>query len=123
MNGFATPAAIGVLGLEYQTANLGDLALIELLGERLMNKPVVPLLAALHGPDLDPVLGGSLGVDFRGYWGSRPSGYVVRPALRYKASDSFSVLVGVLLVGGSPYSFGWYYGDNDSAFVQLRQAF
>jgi hypothetical protein len=68
-------------------------------------------------------LSDSWGIDLRGLVGIVPKTYVVQPALRYKPTDAFSVRVGALLLNGDVNSFGEYYGENDSGFVQLRYAF
>jgi hypothetical protein len=128
LNSFATPTALGVLGLEYQTGNIDNVALVELLGARLMHSLPSPLLgyrrttAALAGT-VRWMLGESWGLDVRALIGLRPKSHAVQPALRYKANDAFTLRLGVLALGGAPRSFGWYFGDNDTAFVQLRYAF
>ena len=128
LNSFATPAVLGVLGLEYQTGSLDDVLLVELLGARLLHKPPEPLLAydqtttAVAGT-LRWTLGDSWGIDLRGLVGIHPQTYLIQPAIRFKPNDAFTLRLGTLVVSGETASFGWYYRDNDTAFVQLRYAF
>jgi hypothetical protein len=68
-------------------------------------------------------LGDAWGVDLRGLFGIQPQTYVLQPALRFKPSDAFTLRVGAMILSGEQASFGSYYGDNDTAFVQLRYAF
>jgi hypothetical protein len=129
LNSYAAPTVLGVFGLEYQTGSLDDVVLVELLGARLLRVPTdLPLLAyeqtttAVAGT-LRWTLAESWGIDLRGLVGIHPETYVVQPALRYKPSDALSLKLGALIMSGEQDSFGWYYGDNDTAFVQLRYAF
>ena len=133
-NSFATPAVLGVAAVEYQNGSLGDLILVEFLAQHLLHEPVrdpatdLPLLAyertttAVAGT-LRWTLGESWGVDLRGLVGINPETYALQPALRYNPTDSVTLRLGALIVSGEERSFGWYYGDNDSAFVQLRYGF
>ena len=138
-NSFATPAVLGVASLEYQTGSLDNVVLLEFLAQHMLDPlPEVvnaegmlvsmPLLAydrtttALAGT-LRWTLGDSWGVDLRGLVGIHPQTYVLQPALRYKPNDSWTVRLGALVLSGETTSFGWYYGDNDTAFVQVRYAF
>jgi len=136
---FASPTVLGVASLEYQTGSLDNVVLLEFLAQRMLD-PLpevtnaegalvpVPLLAyertstALAGT-LRWTLGDSWGIDLRGLVGIRPETYVLQPALRWKPNDSWTVRLGALILSGETASFGWYYGDNDTAFVQLRYAF
>jgi len=124
---FASPAVLGVAAFEYQTGSLDDVLIIEVLGAHLVDKP-----PPLYVYEQDSVavagtlrwsLSDSWGIDLRGLAGIVPKTYVIQPALRYKPTDAFSVRVGALLLNGEVNSFGEYYGDNDSGFVQLRYAF
>jgi len=125
---FASPAVLGVAAFEYQTGSLDDVLIIEVLGAHLLDKPTEPLYVyeqdsvAVAGT-LRWSLSDSWGIDLRGVAGIVPKTYVLQPALRYKPTDAFSVRVGALLLNGEVNSFGEYYGDNDSGFVQLRYAF
>lgn len=131
---FATPTVLGVAALEYQMGNLDDLILVEFLAQHMLRKPVkdaatdVPLLAyertttAVAGT-LRWTLGESWGIDLRGLVGINPKTTALQPALRYKPTDNLTLRLGALIVSGEQRSFGWYYGDNDSAFVQLRYSF
>jgi hypothetical protein len=133
-NSFATPAVLGVAALEYQFGNLDDFILLEFLAQHLLHDPVrdlateFPLLAyersttALAGT-LRWTLGESWGVDLRGLVGINPKTNALQPALRYKPTDNFTLRLGALIMSGEEHSFGWYYGDNDTAFVQLRYSF
>ncbi|HEU4577821.1 MAG TPA: DUF1302 family protein [Polyangiaceae bacterium] len=130
-NSFQTPTLLGVLSLEYQTGNLDNIVLVELLAQhQLHDRPAEaqPLLAyertttAVAGT-LRWMLGDQWGIDLRGLVGVMPKTYALQPALRYKPNDSFLLRLGALLLNGAENSFGWYYGDNDTAFVQLRYAF
>ncbi len=128
LNSFATPALLGVFGLEYQTGSLDDVVILEVIGEHLTQKPSIPLLGydqttvAVAGT-LRWTLGDAWGVDLRGLFGIQPQTYVLQPALRFKPSDAFTLRVGAMILSGEQASFGSYYGDNDTAFVQLRYAF
>jgi hypothetical protein len=98
------------------------------LGAHLMDKPPGPLFAyeqdsVAVAATLRWSLSDSWGIDLRGLVGIAPQTYVLQPALRFKPTDSFSVRAGALILSGEQGSFGRYYGDNDSAFLQLRYAF
>jgi hypothetical protein len=133
-NSFATPAALGVVTFEYMPGNDDDIILVEFLAQHLLHNPVrdptteLPLLAyertsTAVAATLRWTLGEGWGVDLRGLVGIRPETYALQPALRYKLGDSFTLRLGALILSGAERSFGWAYGDNDSAFVQLRYAF
>jgi hypothetical protein len=130
LNSFASPTLLAVGGLEYQTGNLDDVVLLEFIAARLMDE--LPKEAPLLGYERNTTalagtvrwtLGESWGVDLRGLVGLSPETYVLQPALRYKPSDAFTLRLGALLISGETASFGSYYTDNDTAFVQLRYAF
>lgn len=130
-NSFASPTLLGVAAIEYQTGSLDEVVLLEFLAShQLEQRPAgaLPLLgyerttAGIAGTLRWP-LSESWGLDLRGLVGLNPKTYVLLPALRYKANDSFSLRLGALVMSGEESSFGWYYGDNDTAFVQLRYAF
>jgi hypothetical protein len=130
-NSFETPTLLGVLSLEYQTGSLNDIVLVEFLAQHQLHEQspdAQPLLAyertttAVAGT-LRWMLGDQWGIDVRGLVGITPRTYAVQPALRYKPNDSFMLRIGALLLNGAENSFGWYYGDNDTAFLQLRYAF
>jgi hypothetical protein len=128
LTSFASPTLLGVLSLEYQTGSLDDVILVEFMGAHLVDKPPQPLLAyerntAAIAGTLRWSLGESWGIDLRGLVGITPRTAALQPALRFKPNDSFSLRLGALVMSGAPGSFGWYYGDNDTAFVQLRYAF
>lgn len=124
----ASPTLLGVAAVEYQTGSLDDVFILELLGARLLDAPATGLLG--YRRDSSAVAGtlrwtlvDSWGIDLRGVVGLAPQTYTLQPALQYKPNDAFSVRVGALVVSGERGSFGWYYGDNDTAFVQLRWGF
>lgn len=130
-NSFETPTLFGVLSLEYQTGSLDDIVLVELLAQHQLHEQPPgsqPLLAyerdttAVAGT-LRWMLGDQWGIDLRGLVGINPRSYAVQPAIRYKPNDNFMLRVGALLLNGAENSFGWYYGDNDTAFLQLRYGF
>jgi hypothetical protein len=124
----ASPTLLGVAAVEYQTGSLDDVFILEVLGARLLDAPETGLLGyrrdstAIAGT-LRWTLIDSWGLDLRGVVGLAPQTYTLQPALQYKPNDALSVRVGALVVTGERGSFGWYYGDNDTAFVQLRWAF
>lgn len=125
---FSTPAVLGVLGLEYQTGSLNDVVLLEVLASRLLTQSVPLLLGyertttALAGT-IKWSLGEAWGLDLRGLVGLNPETYVLQPALRFKPNESVSVRLGALLVSGATASLGWYFADNDTAFLQLLYSF
>lgn len=128
LNGFTSPALLGVFGLEYQTGSLDDVVLLELIGTRLLEDPEGPLLGyerttvSVAGT-LRWTLSDYWGIDVRGAVGIRPQTYVMQPALRFKPNDAFTLKLGALLVSGEQGSLGWYYSDNDTAFAQLLYSF
>jgi hypothetical protein len=123
-----SPTLLGVVSLEYQTGSLDEIFLVEFMAAHLLDRVPGPLLgydrtsAAVAATFRWP-FGRGWGVDLRGIVGIVPKTYVLQPALRYAANDSFSIEAGALLLSGEANSFGWYFGDNDSAFVQFRYAF
>lgn len=138
-NGFASPTILGVAALEYQTGDLDKVLLLEFLAQHMLNQTPeymnqqgqlvhVPLLAydrttsAVAGT-LRWTLAESWGIDLRGLVGIHPETYSLQPAIRFKPNDSFQLRLGALILAGKQQSFGWYYGDNDTAFIQLRYAF
>lgn len=130
-NSFATPTVMGVASVEYQTGNMDELLLVEFLAShQLEAQPanVPPLLGyertttGLAGTLRWP-LSDAWGIDLRGLVGLSPRTYAVQPALRYKPNDNFTLRLGAQHLSGETMSFGWYFGDNDTAFVQLRYAF
>jgi hypothetical protein len=129
LRSFAVPTVLGVAGIEYQTGNLDDVLLLEFLGGRMLKAPPTdPILAyerntAAVAGNLRWRLGDEWGIDLRALVGLLPRSYVLQPALRFKPSDSFTLRLGALILSGEQDSFGWYFGDNDSAFLQLRYAF
>jgi hypothetical protein len=129
LNSAATPTLMGVLGLEYQTGSMDDVVMVELIGTRLLQSPGP--VALLGYERMTTTIAGTLrftlsegwGVDLRSAIGIRPETYVVQPALRYMPDEAFSVKLGALFVSGAQDSFGWYFSDNDTAFLQLRYSF
>lgn len=129
LTSFAVPTVLGVAGIEYQTGNLDDVLLIEFLGARMLEAPPDGDIlayerntAAVAG-NLRWTLGEEWGIDLRALVGLVPKSYTLQPALRFKPSDAFTLRLGALIVSGEKNSFGWYFGDNDSAFLQLKYAF
>lgn len=133
LTSFAVPTVLGVAGIEYQTGNLDEVLLVEFLGARMLEAPPpttneAPILAyarntAAVAGNLRWGLGEEWGIDLRALVGLTPRSYSIQPALRFKPSDAFTLRLGALIMSGAQNSFGWYFGDNDSAFVQLKYAF
>lgn len=128
LSSYSAPAALGVFGIEYHTGSLSEVVLLELLATHLLaNRPPVLLgyertTTALAGT-VRWSLGELWGVDLRGVVGLNPETYALRPALTFQPTESVLVRMGALLVSGSTMSFGWYFSDNDTAFLQLRYSF
>jgi hypothetical protein len=128
LTSFESPALLGVASLEYQTGNLNETVLVEFLGAHIMHDPGGPLLVykrdtAAVAATVRWLLTDNWGIDLRGLFGAVPQSLAVQPALRYDPNGAFSLRLGVLVLSGKTNSFGWYYGDNDSAYIQLRYAF
>jgi len=126
---FSSPTAQGVLSVEYQTADVDKVILVEATYTRIAD----PLGAQLLGYDADsygvsgtfrwPLGASGLALDLRGLVGIEPVSFILQPALRWKLSDSFSLKAGAVLLGGEEESLGWYYRRNTSAFAQAKYAF
>ena len=130
LTSFAVPTVLGVAGIEYQTGNIDDVLLVEVLAARMLDAPPpdTDILAyerntAAVAGTLRWGMGEEWGIDLRALVGLVPRSYALQPALRFKPNDSFTLRLGALILSGEENSFGWYFGDNDSAFVQLKWAF
>ena len=126
--GVVRPVAQGVLGVEYQTGEIGKTIIVEGYYARILGDPLAtPLLGALTDTvSVASVLRWTffehVELELRGVAGIRPMGYTVRPQLAYKR-DAWEVRAGVVWLDGEDGSLPRYYRRNSSVYAMVKHAF
>jgi len=130
LESFISPAATGVLSLEYQSGELGKLLLLEGIYNRVVDPlPATGLIgykrdsegvAVLARWTVFDVIEGEL----RAVIAVVPRTTIVQPQLAYRArSGGLMVAVGGLWVQGEALSLGDYFGRNDCVYGLLKYSF
>jgi hypothetical protein len=126
--GTVKPAAQAVLGVEYQTGDLGKTVIVEAWYHHIDG---APRDGTLIGYDADTVgiaslwrwtFGESVELETRAFVGLHPVSYVVRPQLSWKR-DGLALRAGVLVLGGDDGTYANYYRRNTSVYGGIKYSF
>lgn len=128
LNGWRSPAAEAVAGIEYQTGDLGKTVLVETRFRRISREPPPGGLLFAERDSIETAIlarwtwAEQVEIEARGAAGRRPRTYLLRPQVAWKRGG-FALRFGAVVLGGEPRSFGDWYRHNRSVYVMLRQAF
>jgi hypothetical protein len=124
--GAMSPALQGVLSLEYQTADVRKVVLLEGSVLHLLEDPGLLLFVertTITGTGLVryPILR-SLDVELRAVASALPSSLVLRPQVGWRVSDHLTIHVGALWLAGEQWSLGEYFGRNTEVYSDAKYA-
>jgi hypothetical protein len=130
LDGFVAPALTGTASFEYQTGELGKVALIELTGTRITEAP--PAQGLLFTRDRQTTFSAAgdfkwtffdaLELELRGVVGLRPESYVLHPQVSFKLPADVWLRAGAILPWGETDSLGGYFHRSRAAYLALRRA-
>ena len=128
LNGWRSPTAQAVLGVELASGDPGKTLLVELF-HQWIHDPLPPGGLLYNGRGTS-----ALAVLTRWTWRDRveiepravvtlsPGSYLLRPQVAWKR-DPLTVRAGLVLLGGHDLSYGGWFRRNKSVYVMLKRAF
>jgi hypothetical protein len=128
LNGWRSPVASAVLGVELPSTDPGKTLLVELFHQRIRDPlPAGGLLYTHRRTSAVAVLSrwtwrDRLELEPRVVLGVSPGSYLLRPQVAWKR-DALTVRLGVVLLGGDDLSYGRWFRRNRSAYVMLKRSF